>query len=142
MNVEEISREVVDSAFHIYRELGPGLLESVYEIVLARALSKRGLFVERRKPIRFEFDGIRFDNAFLADLVVEQTLVVEVKSLERLSPVHPKQLLTYLRIMKLPLGLLLNFGADQFSSGVKRVVNGHTDVAGSLLRINSSSKGV
>jgi len=137
MNVEEASGEVVDAAFHIHKDLGPGLLESVYEAILARALEKRGLRVERQKLVVFEFDGMQFDEGLRVDLLVEECLVVELKSVEVLVPVHAKQLLTYLRLLKLPLGLLINFGGATFKEGVKRVVNHHTDFASSRLRVSS-----
>ena len=136
LTVEEISREVVDCAFHIHHKLGPGLLENVYEKVMERSIHAKGLSVERHKPIAFEFEGAHFHDGLRVDLLVEGRLVIELKSVEKLLPVHPKQLLTYLRLMKLPLGLLINFGAADFSDVVKRVVNGHTDLSGSTLRVN------
>lgn len=136
MNVEEVSTVVVDAGFHLHRGLGPGLLESVYEVVLARMLVGRGLRVERQKSIPFEFDGIRFDEGLRVDLLVEDCLLVELKSVETLAPVHGKQLLTYLRLLELPVGLLINFGAPTFKQGVKRVVNKHHDFASSRLRVN------
>ena len=136
MNVEEASSVVVDAAFQLHRDLGPGLLESVYETVLARALQRRGLKVERQKSVPFDFDGLHFDEGLRVDLFVEDCLVVELKSVETFAPVHAKQLLTYLRLMKLPVGLLINFGAATFKEGVRRVVNGHRDVSSSRLRVN------
>ena len=136
MNAEEASAVVVDAAFHLHRDLGPGLLESVYEVVLARMLEKRGLKVERQKCVAFDFDGMHFNEGLRVDLMVEDCLVVELKSVENLAPVHPKQLLTYLRLLNLPLGLLINFGAPTFKEGVRRVVNNHQDFASSRLRVN------
>jgi iron complex transport system substrate-binding protein len=136
MNCEEASAVVVDAAFHLHRDLGPGLLESVYEVVLARMLEKRGLKVERQKCVAFDFDGMHFNEGLRVDLMVEDCLVIELKSVETLAPVHPKQLLTYLRLLNLPLGLLINFGAPTFKAGVKRVVNNHQDFASSRLRVN------
>lgn len=118
LNVEEISGVVVDAAFHVHQQLGPGLLESVYEVVLARSLERRGLRVERQKAVAFEFDGLRFDDGLRVDLLVNEVLVVELKSVETLAPVHYKQLLTYLRLLHLPLGILVNFGAATFKEGV------------------------
>jgi len=135
-NIEELSAEVVDAAFHLHKDLGPGLLESVYEAVLARMLAKRGLRVERQKPVPIEFGDLRFDEGFRVDLLVEGCLVVELKSVENLAPVHAKQLLTYLRLLHLPLGLLINFGAATFKEGVRRIVNDHRDLASSRLRVN------
>jgi len=136
MNAEEASAVVVDAAFHLHRDLGPGLLESVYEVVLARMLEKRGLKVERQKCVAFDFDGMHFNEGLRVDLMVEDCLVVELKSVENIAPVHPKQLLTYLRLLNLSLGLLINFGAPTFKQGVRRVVNNHQDFASSRLRVN------
>lgn len=136
MNVEEVSSNVVDAAFHLHRDLGPGLLESVYEVVLSRMLEKRGLRVERQRAVAFDFDGMHFDEGFRVDLLVERCLVVELKSVETLAPVHAKQLLTYLRLLGLPVGLLINFGAATFKEGVRRVVCHHQDFASSRLRVN------
>lgn len=141
MNAEEVSAVVVDTAFHLHRDVGPGLLESVYEAVLARMLEKRGLHVVRHRPVAFEFDGMRFDEGFRVDLLVESCLIVELKSVEVLAPVHTKQLLTYLRLLNMPLGLLINFGAATFKEGVKRVVNNHSDLASSRLRVNQDAAG-
>ena len=135
-DVEELSAVVVDAAFHIHRDLGPGLLESVYETVLARSLERRGLIVERQKVVSFEFDGIRFDEGLRVDLLLHRTLAVELKSVEPLAPAHAKQLLTYLRLLDVSLGLLINFGAATFKEGCRRVVNNHTAVATSRLRVN------
>jgi iron complex transport system substrate-binding protein len=128
----------VDTSFHIHKDLGPGLLESVYEAVLMRALEKRGLRVERQKIISFEYDGMRFEEGLRVDLLVEGQLVIELKSVENLAPVHPKQVLTYLRLMHLPLGLLINFGSATFKEGIQRIVNHHTSFASSRLRVNQS----
>jgi GxxExxY protein len=135
-DLEEISRVAIDCGFKIHSDLGPGMLESFYEAVLASSLMKRGLAVERQKPIVVEYDGTTFAEGFRADIVVEKSLIIEVKSIERLAPVHGKQLLTYLRLTGRPLGLLINFGCATFREGVKRVVNNHTDFASSRLRVN------
>ncbi len=113
----------MDAAFHIHRTLGPGLLESVYEVILAHELEKRGLKIERQKPVPIEFEGIRFDEGFRADLIVDGCIVVELKSVEQISPVHAKQLLTYLRLLDYRLGLLINFGAPVIKEGIRRIVN-------------------
>jgi iron complex transport system substrate-binding protein len=136
LNPEEVSAIVVDTAYHLHRKLGPGLLESVYEVLLAGMLERRGLRVERQKVVAFEFEGVHFDEGLRLDLIVEGVLVVELKSVERMSPVHLKQLLTYLRLLNLPIGLLINFGSPTFKEGVKRIVNHHTDFASSRLRVN------
>lgn len=115
----------------LHRELGPGLLESVYEALLAGRLEAMGYKVARQAPIEIEFDGIRFENAFRIDLLVDGRLIVEVKSIDRLSPVHAKQLLTYLRLSKQPVGLLINFGGETLKEGLRRLVNNHQPSASS-----------
>ncbi|KJR96983.1 MAG: Fe3+ hydroxamate ABC transporter substrate-binding protein [Desulfobulbaceae bacterium BRH_c16a] len=135
-NIEEISAEVVDAAFHLHKDLGPGLLESVYEVVLAKILENRGLAVERQKAVSIQYAGMRFDEGFRTDLLVEGTMLVEIKSVEHLAAVHSKQVLTYLRLLDLPLGLLINFGAVTFKEGVRRIVNNHQNFASSCLRVN------
>ena len=107
MELDEITGVIVDASIAIHQELGPGLLEIVYAVVLASALERRGLRLERERPISFTYDGIWFEHGFRADLVVEDRVIVEVRSIERFAPVHPKQLLTYLRLMNLRVGLLL-----------------------------------
>lgn len=131
MNAEEASAVVVDAAFQLHRDLGPGLLESVYEAVLARMLAERGLAIERQKSLPFSFHGMHFDEGLRLDLLVEGCLVIELKSVESFAPVHAKQLLTYLRLSQLSLGLLINFGAATFKEGVRRIVYHHQDFAAS-----------
>jgi len=140
MNIEELSAIVVDTAFHLHKDLGPGLLESVYEAVLAELLSEEGLHVARQKPIPIRFAGLNFDEGFRADLIIEDCLLVELKSVEMMNPVHAKQLLTYLRLMKLPLGLLINFGGPTFKDGIKRIVNNHHNFIDSRLRVNQTQE--
>ena len=139
-DIDEISGEVLDVALRLHRDLGPGLLESVYEALLAARLSGIGLIVERQKAVSAEFESVLFEAAFRADLLVEGRLLVEVKSVERLMPVHSKQLLTYLRLMKQPVGLLLNFGGATLKEGVRRIVNDYNPSASPLpsprLRVN------
>jgi iron complex transport system substrate-binding protein len=122
-DLNKISGEIVDVAFHIHSKLGPGLLELVYEVILARELEKRGLLAERQRIVPIEWEDIRFDEGFRADLVVENAVVVELKSVEQIAPVHSKQLLTYLRLLDCRLGLLINFGAPVMKDGIKRIVN-------------------
>jgi iron complex transport system substrate-binding protein len=136
LNIEDLSAVVVDTAFHLHRDLGPGLLESVYEAVLAKRLQNRGRSVACQQPVPIEFDGLRLDEGFRADLVVDGVLVIELKSVEQLAAVHHKQLFTYLRLMRLPLGLLINYGAATFKEGIKRIVNHHQDLTSSRLRVN------
>ncbi len=124
MKHDEIARVVVESAFALHKELGPGLLESVYEVLLADALRERGLSVERQKPIPICFRGKRFDEGFRADLLVADLVLVELKSVEALARVHRKQVLTYLRLTNLKLGLLINFGGELLKGNMERLVNG------------------
>jgi iron complex transport system substrate-binding protein len=125
MDVESLAHEAVDCGFKVHQRLGPGLLESVYEMVLASSLSKRGLQVKRQKSVSFVVDDMTFDDAFRSDLLVEGSLIIEVKSVEGMHPVHGKQVLTYLRLMKLPLGFLMNFGMARFKDGVHRIANNY-----------------
>jgi GxxExxY protein len=117
----------VDCAVHLHRALGPGLLESVYERTLARALEKRGLKVESQVSVPIEYDGERFDEGFRADLVMEGKVIVELKSVEKSSPAHKEQLLTYLRLTGIRLGYLLNFGEALMKDGIARTINGCLD---------------
>jgi iron complex transport system substrate-binding protein len=122
-DINNITGAVVDSAVRIHSALGPGLLESVYENILARDLRRSGLHVERQKSFSFEFDGMRFENAFRPDLVVEGAVIAEVKSLPTMSPVFEKQLFTYLKLLDFRIGLLLNFGAPLLKHGIRRIAN-------------------
>jgi GxxExxY protein len=124
MTENEIAKIIVDAAFQIHKRLGPGLLETVYEVVLAHVLSRRGLKVERQVPMAIVFDGIKFDEGFRADLIVEDKVIIELKSVEKVIPVHKKQLLTYLRLTDKRLGLLINFGSELIRDGISRIVNG------------------
>ncbi|WP_432770459.1 MAG: GxxExxY protein [Sphingopyxis sp.] len=123
MDIEIVARTAIDCGFHLHKDLGPGLLEGVYEILMAEALRDVGLHVARQIAVPIEYKGVAIDNAFRIDLLVEDRLVIELKSVERMAPVHGKQVLTYLRLMKLPLGLLINFGQETFRDVVKRVAN-------------------
>ena len=134
--LDEITGAIIDSAVKLHRDLGPGLLESVYEVVLARMLERRGFQVERQKSIRFEYDGMIFEDGFRTDLLVDNRVVVELKSVEKLAPVHPKQLLTYIRLMDLPVGLLINFGGETLKEGLRRIVNNLSPSASPHLRVN------
>lgn len=121
--IEALAAIVIDCGYHLHRSLGPGLLESAYELILAKVIEGRGLQVSRQVSIPITYDGVVIDNAFRADLLIENTLLVELKSSERIAPVHAKQVLTYLRLMNLPLGLLMNFGQPTFKSGLQRIAN-------------------
>ena len=123
MHENDVSAVVLDAAIAVHRALGPGLLESVYEVSLAHVLRQRGLRVARQVPISITFDGITFDEGFRADLIVENLVLIELKSLERVAPVHKKVVLTYLRLSGLRLGLLVNFGAPVLKDGYERIVN-------------------
>nr|WP_322624032.1 GxxExxY protein [uncultured Flavobacterium sp.] len=122
MTENELSRIIVDICYKIHVRLGPGLLESVYETILHHELVKNGLYVERQKPLPVFWDGIVMDIGFRADLIVNDKVIIEIKSVEKISPVHQKQLLTYLRIKDCKLGLLINFNEALIKDGITRVV--------------------
>ena len=124
-DINDVTGEIVDAAYKLHTQLGPGLLESVYETVLARSLERRGLVVSQQHTVSFEFEGIHFEEGLRVDLLVENNVVVELKSVEKLAPVHAKQLLTYLRLLRLPVGLLINFGAPTLKEGLRRIVNNY-----------------
>jgi GxxExxY protein len=123
VEINAVTEVIVDESVKLHSELGPGLLESVYEVLLAHRLPKRGLCVDRQVPITIRFDGLQFDEGFRADLVVNELVLVELKSTEENHPVFGKQLLTYLRLTKKPVGLLINFGLPFLNDGLRRVVN-------------------
>lgn len=137
-DLEDLARSAVDCGFRIHKALGPGLLESVYEAILADGLGRAGLSVERQKPLPISFEGVQLNDGYRVDLLVEGTLIIEIKSVERLAPVHGKQLLTYLRLAQQPLGLLMNFGGETFKEGVRRVANNYV-FAPSRLCVNPLS---
>ena len=124
MDENDIGSIIVDTAFYIHKNLGPGLLESVYEIVLTNLLAKKGLMVSRQVPIPFEFEGEQFDEGFRVDLFVEGKVIIELKSVESINLAHKKQLLTYLKLTNTKLGYVLNFGAGLMKDGIIRTVNG------------------
>jgi GxxExxY protein len=140
MTLDDITGEIVDASIKLHQDIGPGLLESVYEAILSKVLMRRGLSVERQKPICFEYDGISFDDGFRVDLLVEGQVLVELKSVEKVAPVHSKQLLTYLRLMNLPVGLLINFGAATLKEGLHRIVNNLDFSASPRLRVNQENE--
>lgn len=123
-DLEGLASVVIDCGYRLHRELGPGLLESAYEAIMADQLIRRGLRIERQKPIPIRYDGLELAEGFRADLLIERRLLIELKSVERLAPLHSKQVLTYLRLLDLPLGLLINFGGGTFKEGVRRIANG------------------
>jgi GxxExxY protein len=136
--LDEITAAIIEAAVKIHKDLGPGLFESVYEVLLAHALVKHGFQIERQKSIRLEYDDIVFEEGFRIDLLVNERVVVELKSVEELPAVCTKQLLTYLRLMNLRVGLLLNFGGTTLKQGLRRVVNQLPPSASPRLRVNRS----
>ena len=127
MNENEIGSVVIDTAVYLHKKLGPGLLESVYEIILFNLLVKKGFHVQRQVPIPIEFEGEHFDEGFRVDLFIEGKVIVELKSIEKINPVHKKQLLTYLKLTDTKLGFILNFGSELMKHGIERVINGILD---------------
>jgi GxxExxY protein len=124
MSENDIARIVVDVALHIHKETGPGLLESVYEIILADELGRLGLSVQRQVSIPIKYKDRVLDEGFRADLVINEKVIIELKSIEHVKDVHKKQLLTYLKLSERKLGLLINFGESLMKNGITRVVNG------------------
>lgn len=127
MTENEIGRIVVDAAYRVHSRLGPGLLESVYEATLAYELRKRGLSVRRQQAIPIVYDDLEFDEGFRADLIVNDLVIIELKSVEEVARVHKKQLLTYLRLADKRLGYLINFGDELIRDGISRIANGVED---------------
>lgn len=125
MNENELAQAVIEIGFQIHRKWGPGLLESVYEALMVYHLKANGFSVEQQKEIPFAEDGVNLSAGFRADLIVENKLIVELKSIERTAPVHSKILLTYLRLTGLKLGLLMNFGEALMKDGISRVIRGY-----------------
>ena len=124
MDENEVGTIVVDCAVQLHRALGPGLLETVYEVTLARRLEKQGLTLRRQVCVPIRFEGEIFDEGFRADLIVEDKVIIELKSVEKLNPAHKKQLLTYLKLTGMKLGYLLNFGEELMKHGIIRIING------------------
>jgi GxxExxY protein len=124
MTENDIAKEIVDAAYKVHTTLGPGLLESVYEAVLTYEMEKRGFQVDRQKPLPVIYEDVRLEEGYRADLIVSNKVIIELKSVETIAPVHKKQLLTYLRLAEKRLGLLINFGAALIKNGIIRVVNG------------------
>jgi len=124
MDENELSKLILDAAYKVHSSLGPGLLESVYKVVLAHELKRQGMSVERQVDIPIQYEGVEFEIGFRADLVVDKKVLVELKSVEALKPVFSKQVLRYLRLANLKLGLLINFNEERLKFGLKRIVNG------------------
>ncbi len=123
----QITADIIDASIHIHTDLGPGLFESAYEEILAAELTRRGLRVQRQLVVPLEYKGTKIEFGFRLDLLVEDRLPVELKCTERPAPIHQRQLLTYLRLLKLPVGLLINFGGARLIDGVQRIMNGYLD---------------
>jgi GxxExxY protein len=136
MEIDEITGVIVDAAVKVHRDLGCSLFESVYELALATVLERRGMRVVRQQPIGITYEGIEYEHAFRADLVVERCVLVELKVVDRLTRTHRTQLLTYLRLGDFPVGLVLNFGASTMKEGIKRLVNDLRPSASSPVRVN------
>lgn len=129
-DIDHITGDVLDVAIRLHKALGPGLLESVYETVLAGKLARMGYAISRQHPVNIEFEEFRFDAAFRIDILVNERLLIEVKSVDQLHPSHAKQLLTYLRLTKQPVGLLINFGGATLKEGFRRLVNDYVPDSG------------
>ena len=129
--IDDITQDVIGVAMNIHRDLGPGLLESVYEAVLAAKLVRMGYKVDRQKPVDFHFEDLLFEGAFRIDLLVDDRLIIEIKSTDQFQKVHAKQLLTYLRLTRQAVGLILNSGGETMKEGIRRLVNNHHDSASS-----------
>jgi iron complex transport system substrate-binding protein len=134
MDIEEICKIIVDTAFKLHVDIGSGLLESAYEAILAAKLVSRGLRVERQVPINIEYDGVKLPAAFRLDLLVEDCVILEIKSVEKTLPVHAKQVITYLRLTNLSHGFVINFGTPMFKDGIRRLLNDQTSSVSSCLR--------
>ena len=127
MTENEVAKQIVDAAYRVHTSLGPGLLESVYEVVLAYELEKRGLHTVRQQAVPIVYQGIRIEMGFRADLIIEDQVIVEIKSVDAVAHVHKKQLLTHLRLADKRLGLLINFNVALIKDGITRIVNGLPD---------------
>ena len=141
LDIEKLCTKVVDAGFNLHKDLGPGLLESAYEVILAEKLRSMGLDIDRQVPVDIDYAGLHIERAFKIDLLVERRLIIEIKSVERTLPVHSKQLITYLRFMNLTHGFVMNFGTPTFKEGVKRVLNDRTSFVSSCLRANPNQGG-
>ncbi len=127
MDLETLGKELVDSAYKVHTELGPGLLESVYEVSLSYELARRGFKVQRQVPMKIKYEDIYFDEGFRADIIINDLVIIELKSVEKLHPVHKKQLLTYLKLTGKNLGFLINFGETLIKNGITRIVHNYRE---------------
>ena len=132
-DIDRITGDVLDAAIRLHREVGPGLLESVYETVLAGQIARSGYSVVRQHPVDIEIDGLHFPSAFRIDILVDERLLIEIKSVDKLHASHAKQLLTYLRLTKQPVGLLINFGGATLKEGFRRLVNDYAPAPASTV---------
>ena len=127
MNENKIGSIIIETAVDLHKELGPGLLESVYEVVLMKLLAEKGLHIQRQVSVPIEYKGEYFDEGFRIDLFVNGKVIIELKSVEKINAAHKKQLLTYLKLTNTKLGYILNFGAEVMKDGISRVINGTLD---------------
>lgn len=141
MEIEYICSLVVDAAFKLHKDIGPGLLESAYETILAAKLEDMGLGVDRQVPIDIQYDQVHLPAAFRVDLLVEKRIIIEIKSVEKTLPVHAKQVITYLRLTNLTHGFVINFGTPMFKDGIKRLLNDRPSSVSSCLRANQNGSG-
>ncbi len=141
MEIEHICSLVVDAAFKLHKDIGPGLLESAYETILAAKLEDMGLGVDRQVPIDIQYDQVHLPAAFRVDLLVEKRIIIEIKSVEKTLPVHAKQVITYLRLTNLTHGFVINFGTPMFKDGIKRLLNDRPSSVSSCLRANQNGSG-
>jgi len=124
MNENEIGTTIIGASINIHRKLGPGLLESVYETILFHSLAAKGLHVQKQVPVSIIFEGLKFEEGFRADLIVENKVIIELKSVQKIANIHKKQLLTYLKLSKMKLGYLINFNEELLKNGITRIING------------------
>ena len=141
MDIERICSLVVDAAFKLHKDIGPGLLESAYETILAAKLEDIGLVVDRQVPIDIQYEQVHLPAAFRVDLLVDKRVIIEIKSVEKTLPVHAKQVITYLRLTNLTHGFVINFGTPMFKDGIKRLLNDRPSSVSSCLRANQNGNG-
>jgi GxxExxY protein len=141
MEIERICSLIVDTAFKLHKDIGPGLLESAYETILAAKLEDIGLVVDRQVPIDIQYEQVHLPAAFRVDLLVEKRIILEIKSVEKTLPVHAKQVITYLRLTNLTHGFVINFGTPMFKDGIKRLLNDRPSSVSSCLRANQNGSG-
>ena len=141
MEIEHICSLIVDAAFKLHKDIGPGLLESAYETILAAKLKDIGLVVDRQVPIDIQYEQVHLPAAFRVDLLIEKRVIIEIKSVEKTLPVHAKQVITYLRLTNLTHGFVINFGTPMFKDGIKRLLNDRPSSVSSCLRANQNGSG-